>query len=123
MFAIPFRLSCVLRRQQVPKGTPVPGYRALAQEVGYPGVTDNSIQNWYSAGTRLIYLAAASELFLVVVALPDIILQPACTLYPCSPSAISNARSVKRIMSKSLSSLHICSVHRMVSLFSLLSFF
>ncbi|KAJ7130251.1 hypothetical protein C8R44DRAFT_731804 [Mycena epipterygia] len=52
-------------RQKVPKGTRVPCYRVLAQEVNYPGVTENSIQHWYSAGTRLIYLAAATSMYII----------------------------------------------------------
>ncbi|KAJ7661099.1 hypothetical protein B0H17DRAFT_1144802 [Mycena rosella] len=52
-------------RLNVPKGEHPPSYYALAQEVSHSSVTASSIQNWYKAGSRLIYLAAASSMYLI----------------------------------------------------------
>ncbi|KAJ7083293.1 hypothetical protein B0H15DRAFT_802778 [Mycena belliarum] len=53
------------QRLKVPKGTRVPSYESLAKEVGLPTVTAGCLQNWYKAGTRLIYLAASSSMYII----------------------------------------------------------
>ncbi|KAJ6552568.1 hypothetical protein DFH09DRAFT_1496685 [Mycena vulgaris] len=53
------------RTTTVPQGTRPPSYAALANEVAHRSVTADAIQNWYKAGTRLIYLAAASSMYII----------------------------------------------------------
>ncbi|KAJ7766829.1 hypothetical protein B0H16DRAFT_1453844 [Mycena metata] len=54
------------RQKESPDKKAVP-YRALAAEVEDPSVDSGKIQHFYSAGTRLIYLAAASSMYIVVL--------------------------------------------------------
>ncbi|KAJ7508001.1 hypothetical protein B0H11DRAFT_2218000 [Mycena galericulata] len=48
-----------------PRGKRPPSHRELAIEVGHPSVDSRKIAHWYQAGTRLIYLAAASSMFII----------------------------------------------------------
>lgn len=53
------------RRKNLPRppGTRAPSNIDLAMEVGHRSVTSRKLGSWYQAGTRLIFLAAASKCF------------------------------------------------------------
>ncbi|KAJ7649008.1 hypothetical protein DFH06DRAFT_1135269 [Mycena polygramma] len=54
-------------RQNVPAGEKRPSYPELALEVADPSVNSAKIQLWYTGGTRLIYLAACSSMYILPI--------------------------------------------------------
>ncbi|KAJ6542472.1 hypothetical protein DFH09DRAFT_1089025 [Mycena vulgaris] len=52
-------------RTKVYTGARPPSYFTLANEVPHRSVTSVAIQNWYKAGTCLIYLAAATSMYVI----------------------------------------------------------
>ncbi|KAJ6453191.1 hypothetical protein C8R47DRAFT_1168442 [Mycena vitilis] len=46
-------------------GAERPSYAQLAKEVAVKGVNQSRIQHWYNFGSRLIYLAAASSMYII----------------------------------------------------------
>lgn len=52
------------KTKPVPPGQRRPTNASLAKEVEHPSVDSKKVASWYSAGTRLIYLAAACKFIL-----------------------------------------------------------
>ncbi|KAJ7639830.1 hypothetical protein DFH06DRAFT_1302463 [Mycena polygramma] len=57
----------LLSRQNVPAGEKRPSFPELALEVADPSVNSTKIQYWYTAGTRLSYLAACSSMYILPI--------------------------------------------------------